>query len=129
MGLIKGLDLRDGVPEKLWREVHDTVQEAVIKTIPKEKKFTKAKWWSKEALQEAEKRKEAEGKGEKERYTHLNAAFQRRARRQKKAFLSDQCKEVEENSRIRKTGDLFQKTGDIKGTLHARFGHNKGQKQ
>ena len=85
----KGLDLIDGVPEKLWKEVHDTVQKAVIKTIPKEKKHTKAKWLSEEALQEAEKRK-AKSKGEKERYMHLNAEFQRRARRYKKAFLRDQ---------------------------------------
>ena len=85
----KGLDLIDGVPEKLWKEVHDTVQKAVIKTIPKEKKHTKAKWLSEEALQEAEKRK-AKGKGEKERYMHLNAEFQRRTRRYKKAFLRDQ---------------------------------------
>ena len=85
----KGLDLIDGVPEKLWKEVHDTVQKAVIKTIPKEKKHTKAKWLSEEALQEAEKRK-AKSKAEKERYTHLNAEFQRRARRYKKAFLRDQ---------------------------------------
>ena len=121
MGLIKGLDLRDGVPEKLWREVHDTVQEAVIKTIPKEKKFTKAKWWSKEALQEAEKRKEAEGKGEKERYMHLNAEFQR-ARRHKKAFFRDQCKEIEEITRMGKTRDLFKKIRDTKGTFHAKMG-------
>ena len=92
----KGLDLVDRVPEELWTEVHDTVQEAVIKTIPKKKKCKKAKWLSEEALQIAVKRREAKGKGEKERYTHLNAEFQRIARRDKKAFRSDQCKEVEE---------------------------------
>ena len=88
----KGLDLIDRVPEELWTEVHDTVQEAVIKTIPKKKKRRKAKWLSEEALLIAEKRREAKGKGEKERYTHLNAEFQRLARRDKKAFLSNQCK-------------------------------------
>ena len=93
----KGLDLIDRVPEKLWVEVHDIVQEGVIKTFPKKKKCKKAKWLSKEALQIAEKRREeAKGKAEKERYTHLNAEFQRIARRNKKAFLSDQCKEIEE---------------------------------
>jgi len=89
----KGLNLIDGVPEELWMEVRDIVQEAVIKTIPKKKKCKKAKWLSGEALQIAERRREAKGKGEKERYTHLNAVFQRIARREKKAFLSDQCKE------------------------------------
>ena len=89
-----GLDLIDRVPEELWTEVRDIVQEAVIKTIPKKKKCKKAKWLSEEALQIAEKRREAKGKGEKERYTHLNAEFQRIARRDKKAFLSDQCKEI-----------------------------------
>ena len=91
---LKGLDLIDRVPEELWTEVHDIVQEARIKTIPKKKKCKKAKWLSEEALQIAEKRREAKGKGEKERYTHLNAEFQRIARRNKKAFLSDQCKEI-----------------------------------
>ena len=85
----KGLDLIDRVPEELWMEVHDIVQEAVIKTIPKKKKYKKAKWLSEEVLQIAEKRREAKGKGEKERYTHLNAEFQRIAKRVKKAFLSD----------------------------------------
>ena len=93
------------MPEELWMEVHDIVQEAMIKTIPKKKKCKKAKWLSEEALQIAEKRKEAEGKGEKERYIHLNAAFQRTARRDKKAFLGDQCKEIEENNRMGKTRD------------------------
>ena len=96
----KGLDLTDRVPEELWTEVHGTVEEAVIKTIPKKKKCKKAIWLSKEALQIAMKRREVKSKGEKERYTHLNAEFQRIARRDKKAFLSDQCKEIEENSRM-----------------------------
>ena len=91
----KGLGLIDRVPEELWTEVHDTVQEAVIKTIPKKKKCKKAKWLSEDALQIAEKRREVKGKGEKESYTHLNAEFQRIARRDKKAFFNDQCKEVE----------------------------------
>ena len=99
----KGLDLIDRVPEELWMEVSDIVQEAVIKTIPKKKKCKKVKWLSEEALQIVEKRREAKGKGEKERYTHLNAEFQRVARRDKKAFLSDQCKEIEENNRMGKT--------------------------
>ena len=93
----KGLDLIDRVPEELWMEVHDIVLEAWIKTIPKEKKCKKGKWLSEEDLQIAEKRREAKGKGEKERYTQLSAEFQRIARRDKKAFLSDQCKEIEEN--------------------------------
>ena len=99
----KGLDLIDRVPEELWMEVHDIVQEAVIKTIPKKKKSEKEKWFSEEVLQIAEKRREAKGKGEKERCSHLNAEFQRIARRHKKAFLSDQCKEIEENNRLGKT--------------------------
>ena len=118
----KGLVLIDGVPEVLWAEVHDTVQEAVIKTTPKKKKCKKAKWLFEEALQIAEKRREVKGKGEKERYTHMNAEFQRRARRDKKTFLSDQCKEIEENSRMGKTRDLFQKIRDTKGTFHAKMG-------
>jgi len=117
----KGLDLIDRVPEELWMEVHDFVQEAVIKTIPKKKKCKKAKWLSEEALQIAEKRTEAKGKGEKERYTHLNAEFQRIARRDKKSFLSDQCKEIEANNRIGKTRDLFKKIRDTEGTLHAKM--------
>ena len=92
----KGLDLIDSVPEELWMEVHDTIQEAEIKTIPKKNKCKKAKWLSEEALQIAVKRREAKGKEQKESYTHLNAEFQRVARRDKKAFLSDQCKEIEE---------------------------------
>ena len=96
----KGLDLIDRVPEELWMEVHDTVQEAVIKTIPKKKKCKKAKWFSEEALQIAEKRREVKDKGEKERYIYLNAELQRIARRDKKDFLSDQCKEIEEKNRM-----------------------------
>ena len=105
----KGLDLIDRVPDELWMEVHDIVQETGIKTIPKKKKCKEAKWLSDEALQIAVKRREAKSKGEKERYTHLNAEFQSRARRNKKAFLSDQCKEIEENNRMGKTRDLFKK--------------------
>ena len=105
----KGLDLKDRVPEELWTEVCDTVQEAVIKTIPKKKKCKGAKRLSGKALQTAEKRREGKGKGEKERYTHLNAEIQRIAKRHKKAFLSDQCKETEENHRIGKTIYIFKK--------------------
>ena len=101
--------------------VHDIVQEAVIKTIPKKKKCKKTKWLSKEALKIAEKRKEAKGKGEKERYTHLNAEFQKIARRDKEASLSDQCREIEKNNRMEKTGDLVKKTRDTKGTFHAKM--------
>ena len=106
-------------------EDHDIVQEAVIKTIPKKKKCKKAKWLTQEALQIAEKRRQAKGKGEKERYTHLNAEFQRIARRGKKAFLSDQCKEIEENNEMGKTRDLFKKNRDTKGTFHAKMGSIK----
>ena len=113
------------MPEELWMEVRDIVQEAVIKTIPKKKKCKKAEWLSEEALQIAVKRREAKGKGEKERYIHLNAEFQRIPRRDKKAFLSDQCKEIEENNRMRKTRDLFKKIGDTKGTFHAKMGSIK----
>ena len=109
-------------------EVHDIVQEAVIKTIPKKKKSKKAIWLSEKALQKAGERREEKGKGEKERYTHLNAEFQRIAQRDKKAFLSDQVKEMEENNRMRKTRDLFKKIRDIKGTFNANMGLNKGQK-
>ena len=110
------------MPEELWMEVCDIVQEAGIKTIPMEKFCKKAKWLSREALQIAVKRREVKGKGEKERYKHLNAEFQRIARRNKKAFLSDQCKEIEENNRMGKTRDLFQKIRDTKGTFHAKMG-------
>ena len=102
----KGVDLIDRVPEELWMEVCDTVQEVVIKTIPKKKKCKKAKWLSEEALQVVEKRREAKGKGKKERYTQLNAELQRKARRDEKGVLSDQCKEIEENNRIGKTRSL-----------------------
>ena len=117
----KGLDLIDRVPEELWMEIYDIVQQAVIKTIPKKNKCKKAKWLSEEALQIAKKRREAKGKGEKERYTHLNAEFQRIARRDKKTFLSDQCKEIEENKRMGKTRDLFKKIRATKGTFHAKM--------
>ena len=117
---LKGLDLIDRVPEELRTEVCDTVQEAVIKTIPKEKKYRKAKWLFEEALQIAEKRRETKGKGEEERYAHLNAEFQRIARRDKKAFFNDQCKEIEENNRMGKTRDLLKKIRDTKGTFQAK---------
>ena len=109
------------MPEELWTEVHNIVQEAGIKTIPKKKKCKKAKWLSEEVLQIAEER-EAKGKGENERDNHLKAEFQRTARRYKKAFLSDQCKEIEENNRMGKTRDLFKKIRDTKGTFHAKMG-------
>ena len=118
----KGLDLIHRVPDELWTEVSDIVQETWIKTIPKKKKCKKAKWLSEEALPIAVKRREAKSKGEKERYKHLNAEFQRIARRDKKAFLSDQCKEIEENNRMGKTRDLLKKTGDTKGPFHAKLG-------
>ena len=102
-------------------EVHNIVQDAVIKTIPKKKKCKKVTWLSEEALQIAEKRREAGGKGEKDRYKHLNAEFQRTARRDTKAFLSDQCKEIEENNRMGKTTDLFKKIRDTKGTFQAKI--------
>ena len=103
-------------------EVHDIVQETGIKTVPEKKKCKKAKWLSEEALQIAEKRREAKGKGEKERYSHLNAEFQRIARRDKKDFISDQWKEIEENNRLGKTRDLFKKSRDTKGIFHANMG-------
>ena len=106
-------------------DVRDIVQETGIKTIPKKKKCKKAKWLSKEALQIAMKRREVKSKGEKERYTHLNAEFQRIAPRDKKAFLRDQCKEIEENDRMRKTRDLFKAIRDTKGTFHAKIGSIK----
>ena len=118
-------DLVDRVPKELWMEVHDIVQEVMIKTIPKKKNCKKAKSLSEEALQIAEKRREAKGKGEKERYTHLNAEFQRTARRDKKTFLSDQCKEIEESNKIGKTRDLFKEIRDTKGTFHAKMGSIK----
>ena len=112
----------DRVPEELWTEVPDIVQEAGIKTTPKKKKCKKAKRQSEEALQIAEKRRETKSKGEKEEYSHLNAEFQRLARRDKKAFLSDQCTEIEENNRMGKTRDLLKKFRDTKGTFHAQMG-------
>ena len=118
----KGLDLIDRVPNELWVEVRDIVKETGIKTIPMEKKCKKAKWLSAKALKIAMKRREVKSKGEKERYSHWNAEFQRIAKRDKKAFLSDQCKEIEENNRMGKTRDLFKKIRDTKGTFHAKMG-------
>ena len=115
----------DRVPDELWMEVPDIVQVTGIKTIPKKKKCKKAKWLSEETLQIAVKRREAKSKGEKERYTHLNAEFQRIARSEKKAFLSDQCKDIEENNRMGMTRDLFKKTRDSKGIVHAKMGSIK----
>ena len=109
------------MPDELWTEVHDIVQETEIKTI-KKKKCKKAKWLSEEALQITVKRREAKCKGEKERYSHFNEEFQRIARRDKKAFLCDQCKETEEDNRMGKTRDLFKKIRDTKGPLHAKMG-------
>ena len=121
----KGLDLIDREPEELWTEVRDIVQETGKKTIPKKKKCKKAKWLSEEALKIAVKGREVKSKGEKERYSHLNAEFQRIARRDKKAFLSNQCKETEENSRMGKTRDLFKEVRDTKGTFHGKMGSIK----
>ena len=121
----KGLDLIDRMPDELWNEVCDIAQETGIKTISIEKKCKKAKWLAGVALQTAVKKREAKSKGEKERYKHLNAEFQRIARRDKKAFLSDQCKEIEENNRMEKTSDLFKKIRDTKGTFHAKMGSIK----
>ena len=121
----KGLDLIDTVPDELWTEVRDTVEETGIKTIPMGKKCKKAKWLSEEATQIAVKTREVKSKGEKERYKHLTAEFQRIARRDKKAFLSDQCREREENNRMGKTRDLFKKIRDTKGTFHAKMGSIK----
>ena len=118
----KGLDLRDRVPDELWNEVRDIVQETGIKTTPMEKKCKKAQWLSGEALQITVRRREANSKGEKERYKHLNAEVQRIARRDKKGFFRDQCKEIEENNRMGKTRDLFKKIRDTKGTFHAKMG-------
>ena len=118
----KELNMIDKISEELWMEIHDIIQEAGIKTIPKKKKCKKATWLFEEALQIAEKRRAVKGKGEKERYTHLNAEFQRIARRDQKAFLSDQCKEIEENNRLGKIRDFFKKIRDIKGTFHAKMG-------
>ena len=124
----KGLDLIDRVPDKLQTEVRDIKQETRIMAIAKEKKGKKAKWLSEEALQIAKKRREARSKGEKERYTHLNAELQGIARRDKKAYLSDQCKEIEENNRKRKTRDLFKKIRDTKGNFNVKTGTIKDRK-
>ena len=113
------------MPGELWNEVRDIVQETGIKTIPKKKKCKKANWLSEEALQIAVKRREVKSKREKGRYKHLNAEFQRIARRDKKAFLSDQCKEIEENNRMGKTINLFKKIRDTKGTFHGKMGSIK----
>ena len=121
----KGLDLTDREPEELWTEVCDIVQVAGIKIISKKKKCKKAKWLSEEVLQIAVNRREAKGKGGMERYTHLNAQFQRIARSDKNAFLSDQCNEIEENNRMGKTRDLFKKIRGTKGTFHAKMGSIK----
>ena len=117
----KGLDLIDRVPDELWMEVCDIVQETGIKTVPQKKKCKKAKWLSEEALQIAVKRRETRNKGEKERYKHLNAEFQRIARRDKKAFPSNHCQEIEQNNRMGKTRDLLKKSRDTKGTFHAKW--------
>ena len=122
------LDLMDRVPEELWREVHDTVQESVIKTIPKKKKSKKSKWLSEEALQIAVNRRQSKSKGEKESYTHLNAEFQRIARRDNKAFLGDPCKEIEENNRVGKSRDVFKKIKRYEGNISCKDGLHKGQK-
>ena len=121
----KVLYLIDTVPEELWMEAHDIVLEVVIKTILKKNKLKKAKWLSEEALQIVVKRREVKSKGEKDRQTHLNAEFQRIARRDKKAFLGDQYEEREENNRMRQTRDLFKKIRDTKGIFHAKMGSIK----
>ena len=118
---LKGLDLIDRVPEEVWTDVHDIVQKSVVKTILMKKNSKKAKRLSERALQIPEKRREAKGKGEKEKYTYLNAEFQRLARRDQKAFLSDQCKEIEETNRMGKTRDLFKRIRDTKGKFHAKM--------
>ena len=111
----KRIDLIDRVPDELWMEIHDIVEETGIKTIPKKNKYKKAKWLSEQAVQRAVKRWEAKNKGEKQRYTHLNAEFQRIAGGDKKVFLRDSCKEIKKNNRMRKTRDLFKKIKDTKG--------------
>ena len=121
----KRLDLVPRVPDELWMEVRDFVQETGIKTNPMEKKCKKAKWLSGEGLQIAVRRRKAKSQGEKKRYKHLNAEFQRIARRDEKAFFSDQCKEIEENNRMGKTRDLFKKIRDTKGISHAKMGSVK----
>ena len=123
----RGLDLIERVPDELWTEVRDIVQESGIKTIPMKKKCKRAKWLSGKTLQIAVKRREVKSKREKKRYKHLNDEFQRIARRDKKAFLSDQCKEIQENNRMGKTRDLFNKIRDTKGTFHAKMGSIKNR--
>ena len=123
INIFKGLDLIDRVPEEQWTEDRNIAQEAVIKTIPKKKKGKKAKWLSEEALQIAVKRREVKGKREKERYTHLNAEFQRTARRDKKAFLCDQWKKIEENNGMGNTSDHFKKIRDTKEHFMQRWAH------
>ena len=123
--ILKGLDLIDQVPEELWTEVHDIVQEVVIKTIPKKKKCKKAKMVFRGSLKSRWERRHAKGKEEKERHIHLNAEFQRIARRDKKAFLSDQCKEIEANNRMWKSRGFFKKIRDTKGAFHAKMGSIK----
>ena len=122
MNRSEGLDVTDRVPEELWMEIHNIAQESVTKTIPKKKKYKKAKWLSEGPLQIAKERREKKGQGEWERYIQLNAEFQRIARIDKKAFLNEQCKEIERNSRTGNTSDLFKKITDIKVTFHARMG-------
>ena len=124
----KGLDLIDRVPDELWTKVHDIVQEIGIKTILKKKKCKKTKCLSEEALQIAVQRREVKSKGEKKRYKHLNAEFQRIARRDKKVFLSEQCKEIEKNNRMGKTRDLLKKIRDSQGNISGKDGLNKRQK-
>ena len=123
----KGLDLIDRVPDELWNEVRDIEQKTGIETIPMEKKCKKAKRPSREALQISVKRREAKSKGEKERYKHLNAEFQRITRRDKKTFFSNQCKETEKNNNMGKTRDLFKKIRDTKGTFYAKMGSIKNR--
>ena len=124
----KGLNLIDTVPDELWTEAGDTVQETGMKTIPTEKKCKKAKWLSGEALQIAAKRREAKSKGEKERHTYSNAEFQRIARKDKRDVLSDQCKEIEENNTMGKTRDFIKKIRDTEGTFHATMGTIRTEK-
>ena len=123
----KGLDLIDRVPEELWTEVCDIVQEAVVKTIPKKQKCKKTKWLSEEALQIAEKRQDLKGKGEKERYP-FECTVPKNSKESKKAFLSDKCKQIEENNRMGKTRDLLKKIRDTRGTFHAKMGTIKDRK-
>ena len=129
MNRFKGLDLVDRVLEELWTEVCSIVQEAVTKTLSKKKKYKKTKWLSKEASQIVEKRREVTGKGERERYTQEKAEVQRIARREKTAFLSEQCKEIEENNRMGKMKEFFKKIGDTEGKFHAKMGTVKDRSE